>query len=130
LAWQLRAENCPVTTARLDRATSNRAIRMRDISCFPENPACGRKTEDSLLFYAPSNDASSSAEPRKKLEFDMLERHKVIYRRNRSECIRGQAEIVASLTCDWTRELRHLLIKELWTFAVNLVAVPTRTDTQ
>jgi uncharacterized protein len=43
--------------------------------------------------------------------------------RNRAEFIRGRAEIVAFLTRKWAKELDYRLIKELWTFADNRIAV-------
>jgi uncharacterized protein len=43
--------------------------------------------------------------------------------RNRSEFLRGRAEIVAFLTRKWNRELDYRLIKELWTFGDNRIAV-------
>ncbi len=43
--------------------------------------------------------------------------------RNRSEFVRGRAEIVAFLTRKWTRELDYRLIKELWSFDGNRIAV-------
>ena len=43
--------------------------------------------------------------------------------RNRAEFPRGRAEIEAFLTRKWTRELDYRLIKELWTFARNRIAV-------
>jgi nuclear transport factor 2 (NTF2) superfamily protein len=43
--------------------------------------------------------------------------------RNRAEFIDGRAEIVAFLTRKWNRELDYRLIKELWTFAVDRIAV-------
>ena len=43
--------------------------------------------------------------------------------RNRAEFINGRAEIEAFLTRKWTRELDYRLIKELWTFAGNRIAV-------
>jgi nuclear transport factor 2 (NTF2) superfamily protein len=43
--------------------------------------------------------------------------------RNRSEFINGRAEIVAFLTRKWHRELDYRLIKELWTFGDNRIAV-------
>ena len=43
--------------------------------------------------------------------------------RNRSEFIDGRAEIVAFLTRKWVRELDYRLIKELWAFAENRIAV-------
>jgi uncharacterized protein len=43
--------------------------------------------------------------------------------RNRAEFPRGRAEIVAFLTRKWARELDYRLIKELWAFADNRIAV-------
>lgn len=43
--------------------------------------------------------------------------------RNRSEFVHGRAEIVAFLTRKWNRELDYRLIKELWTFGDNRIAV-------
>jgi nuclear transport factor 2 (NTF2) superfamily protein len=45
------------------------------------------------------------------------------YWRNRSEFVRGRAEIVAFLTRKWTMELEYRLIKELWAFTENRIAV-------
>jgi hypothetical protein len=43
--------------------------------------------------------------------------------RNRAEFIEGRAEIVAFLKRKWARELDYRLIKELWTFRDNRIAV-------
>lgn len=43
--------------------------------------------------------------------------------RNRSEFIRGRDEIVAFLTRKWAKELDYRLIKELWAFTDNRIAV-------
>lgn len=43
--------------------------------------------------------------------------------RNRAEFPRGRAEIEAFLTRKWMRELDYRLIKELWTFARDRIAV-------
>ena len=43
--------------------------------------------------------------------------------RNRSEFINGRAEIVAFLQRKWTKELDYRLIKELWAFGENRIAV-------
>ena len=45
------------------------------------------------------------------------------YWRNRSEFIRGRAEIVAFLTRKWAKELDYRLIKEMWAFTGNRIAV-------
>jgi nuclear transport factor 2 (NTF2) superfamily protein len=43
--------------------------------------------------------------------------------RNRSTFISGRDEIVAFLTAKWVRELDYRLIKELWAFTDNRIAV-------
>ena len=43
--------------------------------------------------------------------------------RNRSEFINGRNEIIAFLTRKWAKELGYRLIKELWAFAENRIAV-------
>jgi uncharacterized protein len=43
--------------------------------------------------------------------------------RNRSEFLRGRTEIVAFLTRKWNRELDYRLIKELWAFTGDRIAV-------
>src|SRR6266436_9735159 len=43
--------------------------------------------------------------------------------RNRAEFVKGRAEIVAFLTRKWQRELDYRLIKEVWTFRENRIAV-------
>ena len=43
--------------------------------------------------------------------------------RNRSEFFQGRTKIVEFLTRKWNRELKYRLIKELWVFASNRIAV-------
>jgi nuclear transport factor 2 (NTF2) superfamily protein len=43
--------------------------------------------------------------------------------RNRAEFVQGRPEIVALLTRKWARELDYRLIKELWAFTGNRIAV-------
>jgi uncharacterized protein len=43
--------------------------------------------------------------------------------RNRAEFLNGRAEVVAFLTRKWSRELDYRLIKELWAFGGNRIAV-------
>jgi uncharacterized protein len=43
--------------------------------------------------------------------------------RNRAEFVQGRAEIVAFLSRKWARELEYRLIKELWAFTDNRIAV-------
>jgi nuclear transport factor 2 (NTF2) superfamily protein len=43
--------------------------------------------------------------------------------RNRSEFVNGRAEIVAFLQRKWAKELEYRLIKEVWAFTDNRIAV-------
>ncbi len=43
--------------------------------------------------------------------------------RNRAEFMRGRAEIIAFLKRKWTREMDYRLIKEVWAFGGNHIAV-------
>lgn len=43
--------------------------------------------------------------------------------RNRAEFIQGRPEIIAFLTRKWSKELNYRLIKELWAFEDNRIAV-------
>ena len=43
--------------------------------------------------------------------------------RNRAEFVNGREEIIAFLTRKWSRELEYRLIKELWAFGGNHIAV-------
>jgi len=45
------------------------------------------------------------------------------YWRNRAEFINGRAEVKAFLTRKWAKELDYRLIKELWAFTDNHIAV-------
>jgi len=45
------------------------------------------------------------------------------YWRNRSEFLHGREEIIAFLTRKWATELEYRLIKELWAFGDNRIAV-------
>jgi len=43
--------------------------------------------------------------------------------RNRSDFITGRAEIIAFLSRKWAKELEYRLIKELWAYTGNCIAV-------
>ena len=43
--------------------------------------------------------------------------------RNRAEFVQGRAEVKAFLARKWIREIEYRLIKELWTFGENRIAV-------
>ena len=50
--------------------------------------------------------------------------------RNRSEFINGRAEIIAFLTRKWSAERDYRLIKELWAFGENRIAVRFAYESQ
>jgi nuclear transport factor 2 (NTF2) superfamily protein len=50
--------------------------------------------------------------------------------RNRSEFIAGREEIIAFLTRKWTAEREYRLIKELWAFGENRIAVRFAYESQ
>ena len=52
------------------------------------------------------------------------------YWRNRSEFLRGKAEIIAFLTRKWSSELEYRLIKEIWAFGENRIAVRFAYESQ
>lgn len=45
------------------------------------------------------------------------------YWRNRAEFVQGRSAIIAFLSRKWTKELNYRLIKELWAFGGNRIAV-------
>jgi nuclear transport factor 2 (NTF2) superfamily protein len=66
-----------------------------------------------------AEDAWNSRDPRKvSLAYTLNSRW-----RNRSEFVNGRQEIVAFLTRKWERELDYRLIKELWAFHEDRIAV-------
>jgi uncharacterized protein len=67
----------------------------------------------------PAEDAWSSRDPEKvALAYTVDSRW-----RNRSEFVNGRQEIVAFLRRKWTREFDYRLIKGLWAFEGNRIAV-------
>jgi nuclear transport factor 2 (NTF2) superfamily protein len=50
--------------------------------------------------------------------------------RNRAEFPVGRSEIIAFLTRKWAKELDYRLIKELWAFTDNHIAVPVSSATR
>ena len=50
--------------------------------------------------------------------------------RNRSEFVKGREEIIAFLTRKWQREREYRLIKELWAFRDNRIAVRFAYESQ
>lgn len=66
-----------------------------------------------------AEDAWNSREPSRVAQAYTLDSHW----RNRAEFIRGREQIEAFLTRKWARELDYRLIKEVWAFRENRIAV-------
>lgn len=75
--------------------------------------------ETALQKVRLAEDAWNSREP----ERVSLAYTKDSHWRNRSEFITGRTEIVGFLSRKWARELEYRLIKELWAFTENRIAV-------
>ena len=75
--------------------------------------------ETAILKARLAEDAWNSRDPEKvSLAYTLDSRW-----RNRSEFVNGRAEIVTFLTRKWAKELDYRLIKELWAFTENRIAV-------
>ena len=77
-------------------------------------------TRDTAIEKARlAEDAWNTRDPEKVAQGYTLDCHW----RNRAEIVNGRDEIIAFLTRKWTRELDYRLIKELWAFGGNRIAV-------
>jgi nuclear transport factor 2 (NTF2) superfamily protein len=75
--------------------------------------------ETAVIKVRGAEDAWNSRDPEKvSLAYSIDSRW-----RNRAEFINGRAEIVAFLKRKWSKELDYRLIKELWAYAGNRIAV-------
>ena len=89
----------------------------RTMATRPPLPPFTRET--AILKVLLAEDAWNSRDPEKvSLAYTLDSRW-----RNRSEFVNGRAEIVAFLTRKWSKELNYRLIKELWAFNDNRIAV-------
>ncbi|MGA3304141.1 MAG: nuclear transport factor 2 family protein [Methylovirgula sp.] len=75
--------------------------------------------ETAILKVRGAEDAWNSCDPSRVALGYSLD----CYWRNRAEFIKGRTEIIAFLTRKWARELDYRLIKELWAFDGNRIAV-------
>lgn len=75
--------------------------------------------ESALERVRLAEDAWNSRDPERVSRGYSLDSHW----RNRAEFVTGRADIVAFLTRKWHRELEYRLIKELWAFTGNRIAV-------
>ena len=87
------------------------------IATRPPVPPFARET--AILKVRLAEDGWNSRDPEKvSLAYTLDSRW-----RNRSEFVNGRVEIVAFLTRKWAKELDYRLIKELWAFNENRIAV-------
>jgi uncharacterized protein len=89
----------------------------RSMATRPPLPPCTRET--AILKVRLAEDAWNSLDAEKvslAYTLDSLWG-------NRSEFVNGRAEIVAFLTRKWSKELDYRLIKELWAFNENRIAM-------
>jgi uncharacterized protein len=83
----------------------------------PPLPPFSRET--AVLKVRLAEDSWNSRDPEKVSQAYSIDSHW----RNRAEFANGRSEIVAFLTRKWTKELDYRLIKELWAFTENRIAV-------
>ena len=85
----------------------------------PRPPLPPFSKESAIQKVRLAEDSWNSREPEKVALAYTLDSHW----RNRSEFITGREEIVAFLKRKWAKELDYRLIKELWAFTENRIAV-------
>jgi uncharacterized protein len=85
----------------------------------PRAPLPPFSKESAIQKVRLAEDSWNSREPEKVALAYTLDSHW----RNRSEFITGREEIVAFLKRKWAKELDYRLIKELWAFTENRIAV-------
>jgi uncharacterized protein len=95
------------------------AAPAKEIPVAPRPPLPPFTRETAAQKARGAEDAWNSRDPEKVSLAYTLDSHW----RNRSEFINGRAEIVAFLGRKWARELDYRLIKELWAFTENRIAV-------
>src|SRR5262249_27103345 len=101
------------------RASAWRRCRTRRVTDAPRPPLPPFTAETAAQKARAAEDAWNSREP---------ERVSLAYTadsvwRNRSEFFQGREAIKAFLTRKWAKELDYRLIKEVWTFGGNRIAV-------
>jgi nuclear transport factor 2 (NTF2) superfamily protein len=97
--------------------SKNRFTEEKIMNTRPPLPPFSRETAIAKVRLA--EDAWNSRDPEKvALAYSLDSRW-----RNRSEFVNGRQEIIAFLTRKWARELDYRLIKELWAFSDDRIAV-------
>src|SRR5580692_10977856 len=99
------------------RIRRHRELLMTDTSTRPPIPPFTRETAIQKVRLA--EDAWNSRDPEKVASGYTLDSRW----RNRSEFITGRSEIVEFLKRKWAKEVEYRLIKELWSFTGNRIAV-------
>ena len=85
----------------------------------PRPPLPPFSKESAVQKVRLAEDAWNSRDPEKVSLAYTLDSHW----RNRAEFINGREQIIAFLTRKWAKELDYRLIKELWAFTENRIAV-------
>jgi nuclear transport factor 2 (NTF2) superfamily protein len=91
----------------------------KDIFMSPRLPLPPFTLETAIQKVRLAEDAWNSRDPEKVSLAYTVDSHW----RNRTEFANGRQEIVALLTRKWTRELDYRLVKEIWAFLDNRIAV-------
>jgi nuclear transport factor 2 (NTF2) superfamily protein len=95
------------------------AFTIKERSMAPRPPLPPFTADTAALKARKAEDAWNSRDP----EAVSLAYTEDSRWRNRAEFLQGRQEIVAFLTRKWARELDYRLIKEVWAFAENRIAV-------
>ena len=115
LAWT----DLPIDVARTDRYNLRRSIRQAGEVTMSRPPLPPFTRETAAQKARMAEDAWNSRDPeRVALAYTEDSRW-----RNRSEFFQGRAAIVAFLTRKWAKEHDYRLIKDLWAFDQNRIAV-------
>src|ERR1700712_5095369 len=94
-------------------------LTIRSTAMAPRPPLPPFTAESAALKARKAEDAWNSRDP----EAVSLAYTEDSRWRNRAEFLQGRKDIVAFLTRKWARELDYRLIKELWAFHENRIAV-------
>src|ERR1700675_2650611 len=102
------------------KGISERSVAMSTAKATNQRPPLPPFTRETAIEKVRlAEDAWNSRDPEKvALAYTVDSRW-----RNRSEFVKGKQEIVAFLRRKWTKELDYRLIKELWAFRDNRIAV-------
>jgi uncharacterized protein len=106
--------------ASIEKGTSKRRNAMSVVKATTQRPPLPPFTRETAIEKVRlAEDAWNSRDPEKvSLAYTVHSRW-----RNRSEFVNGRQEIVAFLRRKWGKELDYRLIKELWAFEGNRIAV-------